>query len=562
MAIKFPLGIDSFQEVREGHYYYVDKTDFIKDLLSRQFKASLITRPRRFGKTLTMSMLEDFFDIERKSAERFSGLKIAEETVLCERWMNQYPVIFLTLKSVEGSSFQNAYEMFVILIAELCRKYAFLENSEKVDEDDKTLFMQLKAQASSTSNVKNSLYTLTRMLHAHYGKRVILLLDEYDVPLANASENHYYAEMLELLRGVFGKVLKTNEYLEFSVMTGCLRITKESLFTGINHFVMDSITGDRFNECIGFTDEEVEKILLDTGFSDRMDEMRTWYDGYRFGKVSVYCPWDVLNHVSALQEDPKRKPRNYWGSTSHNGVIYQFINREGMDVNQKFETLLSGGSITEEITEELTYDTLNSSEKSLWSLLYLTGYLTLAEEQPECGDGSQAVLRIPNEEVKSIFKTAIVDWFNDTVQLMDRTPLFEALWNGDAETASGIISDILFDTISYHDYKESYYHAFLAGIFSGAGYMVKSNYEDGTGRPDVIVQDRKNRRAMVIEAKHSRSEKQMEHDCDAALRQMRDKKYKEGIERGYRQVIGYGAAFYEKECRLKQDTDGGTPYEP
>lgn len=551
MAILFPLGIDSFQEVRDGHYYYIDKTDFLKDLLDKPFKANLITRPRRFGKTLTMSMMEDFFDISRDSAEHFTDLNISKEVVLCEKWRNQWPVIFLTLKSIEGSSFENAYGMLEVLISGLCKSYAFLENSKKVDEDDQILFKKMKSQTSSLANVKDSLYTLTRMLHAHYGKKVILLLDEYDVPLANASEHNYYKEMLELIRGLLGKALKTNEHLKFSVMTGCLRIAKESLFTGINNFVTDSITGDRFNECIGFTDREVEKILMDTGFSDHMAEVRTWYNGYRFGDVSVYCPWDVLNHVTALQENPKQQPKNYWGSTSHNGAIYQFISREGLDVNQKFEALLSGGCITEEITDELTYDTLHSSEKNLWSLLYLTGYLTLAANQPDSCNENYVTLRIPNEEVKSIFKTAIVDWFNESMQLRDRKPLFHALWNGNAKAAADMISDILFDTISYHDYKESYYHAFTAGIFSGAGYMVKSNYEDGTGRSDVVIKDRKNRRAIVIEIKHSKSEKLMEHDCDTALEQIRKKKYMKSVERGYRQVIAYGIAFFEKECKIK-----------
>ncbi|MDO5415618.1 MAG: AAA family ATPase [Lachnospiraceae bacterium] len=549
MSIMFPLGIESFPEVRDGKYYYVDKTEFLKDLLGRQFKANLITRPRRFGKTLTMSMLEDYFDISRESTSHFAGLKISEDEALKKQWMNQWPVIFLTLKSVEGSSFENAYGMLKVLLSGLCKKYTFLETSERVDEDDKVLFRELKSQTSSMANVKDSLYALTRMLNAHYGKQTILLIDEYDVPLANASENGYYKEMLELLRGLLGKALKTNEYLKFSVVTGCLRIAKESLFTGINNFVTDSITGDRFNECIGFTDEEVKRILEDTGFSGHMEEMRSWYDGYRFGDVNVYCPWDVLNHVSALQEDPRRQPKNYWGSTSHNGAIYRFISREELDVNQKFETLLSGGTITEEITDELTYDTLNSSEKNLWSLLYLTGYLTLAEGGGY--DGNRAVLRIPNEEVKSIFKTAIVDWFHDSIQLRDRKPLFDALWSGDAETAMNLISDILFDTISFHDYKESYYHAFIAGIFSGAGYMVKSNYEDGLGRSDVVITDRKNRRAILIEAKHSDSEKRMDADCIEALEQIREKKYKQSVERGYRQVTAYGIAFWGKECRMK-----------
>ncbi|MDO5418057.1 MAG: AAA family ATPase [Lachnospiraceae bacterium] len=552
MAIKFPLGIDSFEEVRDGHYYYVDKTEFLKDLLGRQFKATLITRPRRFGKTLTMSMLQDFFDINRKSAVHFAGLKISEDAVLCDKWMNQRPVVFLTFKSVEGASFKNAYEMFEILISELYRKFSFLEKSKKLDEIDQELFKRLKSRAGDFGEIKNSLYTLTRMLYTHYEKKVILLFDEYDVPLANASENHYYKEMMELIRALLGKAVKTNEYLEFAVMTGCLRIAKESLFTGINNFVTDSIIGDRFNECIGFTDEEVEQLLKDAGFSEHMHEVKTWYDGYHFGDVNVYCPWDVLNYVSALQENPKSQPQNYWGSTSHNGIIYQFISREGLDVNSKFEKLLDGGCITEEITDELTYDTINSSEKNLWSLLYLTGYLTTAAEQSKVPNRNFATLQIPNEEVKSIFKTAIVDWFQESMQLMDRKPLFDALWNGNTETAAAIISDILFDTISFHDYKESYYHAFIAGIFSGAGYIVESNREEGNGRSDVVIKDRKNRRAIIIEVKHSDNEKRMANDCEEALRQIEQQKYRKSIERGYKTVLAYGIAFYKKECKMKR----------
>ena len=553
MRIKLPIGIESFEKIRTENYVYIDKTDLIASLLEKGSAATLITRPRRFGKTLAMSMMENFFDINKNSRAHFEGLKISEHTELCENWMNQYPTIFLTLKSVEGIDFALAYDRFKILIAELFRKYSYLTESEKQNPADIEDFMKLSDNRADMADVSNSLYLLMRMMFHYYGKKVILLIDEYDVPLAKADENHYYKEMLDLIRSIFGKTLKTNEYLNFAVITGCLRIAKESIFTGINNLSTDTIIDTRFDEYIGFKQQDVDKLLMETGLEKHAEEIKQWYDGYRFGSVEVYCPWDVLNYINALQDNPNSKPKNYWSNTSHNEVIYRFLERNDSDVNDKFEILMAGGYIKENICEDLTYDTVESSNENLWSLLYLTGYLTGTEpdSEKEISENGQIMLRIPNEEVKSIFKTAIVEWFQNSMKRENRSELFDALWKKNSEKAQNLISDILFQTISYHDYQESYYHAFMAGLFTGAGYIVESNYEQGLGRPDIVVKDRRSRRAMVIEVKHAKTEDLLDAKCREALKQIEDKRYMDGIEKGYYTRIGYGVAFCEKECRIE-----------
>ena len=566
MGIAFPVGIESFSEIREGNFYYVDKTEFINELLSNQFKVNLITRPRRFGKTLTMSMLEDFFDISRDSKKYFSGLMITENAALCDEWMNRYPVISLSLKSVEGLNFEEAIGMLHILIADLCKSNAFLEHSEKVNAADRELFIKLEYQNASLANLKSALKLLTRMLSAHYGKQTILLIDEYDVPLAKANEEGYYKEMLDVIRSMLGAALKTNEFLKFAVITGCLRISKESIFTGINNVVANTITTERFDECIGFTEADVQKILTDASFTDHAEEAKIWYDGYRFGTVDVYCPWDVLNYVAALQVNADTPPENYWAATSHNGAIYKLFENEQFNVNEKFEALMSGESIREIITEDLTYDTLEASEENLWSLLYMTGYLTQAKEDKikdlpkraiSMGGGQYEIhekivdLRIPNEEVKSIFKTAIIDWFKKTVQTVDRTEIFHALWDRNVQKAAADISNLLFSSISYHDYQESYYHAFVAGLFAGAGYIVQSNYEYGDGRPDVVIKEKRKRRVMLFEVKHAGKEQTLEQACDNAVEQIEKKRYAEVFD-GYQTIISYGIAFKGKNCMIKR----------
>ena len=554
-----PLGIDFFEKIRREGYYYVDKTGLISELLGKKFEVSLITRPRRFGKTVAMAMLASFFDISRDSREIFDGLEIAKEKELCSRWQNQWPVIFLTLKEIDDLRFESAKVKLGICMSDLYKWHTYLLESTKISDDDKIAFRRIESRQANDEEVQNALYNLMRMMHAHFGKQVIMLMDEYDVPLAKANENGFYGEMLNIVKGLMNKTLKTNPFLKFAVITGCLRIAKESIFTGTNNFVSDTISGERFNEYFGFTENEVTKLLKETGFEEHAEEVKQWYDGYHFGTVDIYCPWDVLNHVNALQDAPWTSPRNYWEDTSHNGILHTFIElanggrRPDLDVNETFETLLAGGYIEEAIEENLTYDTVYSSESNLWSLLYLTGYLTQAElpegVRPE---GGKLFLRIPNEEVKIIFRKTVVAWFNERMATIDRSELFDALWQGDDSKATDIISDILFDTISYHDYKEDFYHAFIAGIFTGAGYIVKSNREQGYGRADISVKDRRNRRVMIIEAKHTDSERRLEAACREAVEQIGERRYAEEFEKGYRSVISYGIAFFNKQCLVKK----------
>lgn len=564
MNIKLPLGMDIFSEIRKEHYYYIDKTEFIRELLTKAFQVNLITRPRRFGKTLTMSMMEDFFDISRDSSAHFEGLKIAQETELCSEWRNKWPVIFLTLKSVEGNDFGTAYAQLAALISDFCIAHSFLAESQKVNPFDRDLAGRLMKKTATDEEVRNSLYTLTRMMSAHYGKPVILLLDEYDVPLAKASENGYYQEMLDVIRALLGKVLKTNEFLKFAVITGCLKMAKESIFTGTNNFVSDTIADDRFNEYIGFTQENIDKLLEDTKLSEHVDEMKFWYDGYHFGKVEVYCPWDVLNHVNVLQRNPYARPQSYWENTSHNGIIRQFIDRTDLwreeHINEDIETLLAGGSIQKRITPNLTYDVLHSSAENLWSLMFLTGYLTQipADEDDVSGaalsTGGQPVnLRIPNEEIRHLFHTTVKEWFKDKVKASKRSDLFYALWNQDEKACAEMLSDMVFDTISFYDYKEDFCHAFMTGILSFAGYKVISNREQGEGRSDITLLDERNARAIVIEVKHTKKFKEMDKMCEEALEQIRTARYAEALEEEYEEILCYGICFFKKRCAVKAE---------
>lgn len=545
--ISLPVGIEEFQEIRKKNCYFVDKTHLIEELLKDRFKVMLFTRPRRFGKTLAMSMLAAFFDIRMDSAELFAGLTVSDNKELCAQWRNQYPVLFVTLKNIGGRDFGAAYEMLKDTISDLCVAHSYLQDSLSVNEKDRKTFGRLMNCEGSETQVRGALYTLLRMMSMHYKKPAILLLDEYDAPLAGAYENGYYEEMLDQIRGFIGKALKTNEYLNFAVVTGCLRIAKESVFTGTNNFVSNSILRAEYSDCFGFTETDVERLLVETGFLGEMNHVRQWYDGYRFGETEIYCPWDVVNHVRALQSNPSARPENYWRNTSHNGIIRSFIERADLAVQDKFEVLLSGGCIRETILEDMTYDTLHSSEANLWSILYLTGYLT----QAGFGEAGEVRLKIPNEEIKTIFADTIRSWFGDTVEKMDRRPLFQAFWNGLPEEASRRTGDILFDTISYFDYKEDYYHVFLTGLFAGAGYAVESNREYGLGRPDLVIRDKKNRRILILEVKHSHSAQAMEQDCLKAFAQIDVGQYARQFLGGYQTVLCYGVAFYKKECLVK-----------
>lgn len=551
--INLPVGISNFKKIREDGYFYIDKTNLIQELLvPKPAEVTLFTRPRRFGKTLGMNMLAHFFDIQEDSRELFQGLKISENRELCENWMNQYPVVLLSFKNVDGLEFETAYGKLESVIAELYKSHYYLKDSEKLNEFDKDIFYRIAAKKADTEEVMNSLFKLTHMLNLYYGKPVILLLDEYDVPVAKANANGYYEQMLDMIRGILGAALKDNTFLKFAIVTGCLRITKESIFTGLNNFTMDTIQDSRYDEFFGFTQAEVDKLLEDASLILHAEEMKAWYDGYRFGDMEVYCPWDVVNHVDNLLQNPEIEPIGYWKNSSDNGIIRSFIDYSGPAITQKFETLLSGGYIIENIQEDITYNYLHSSEENLWSILYFTGYLTRVSDEKVNKElpRDYYALKIPNKEIKEIFETTIKKWFTESTQQMDRKALFASIWNGDAKKATTEISKLLRRTISYYDYREDFYHAFFAGIFAGAGYVVQSNKEHGEGRSDIIVQDYAGDRLAVFEVKYSRKLEDLEADCEKAISQIDEKMYAEEFQDTYAEVICYGIAFYKKRCKI------------
>lgn len=543
--LSIPVGVSDFEEIRRNGYYYVDKSGLIGELLSTTgTKVTLITRPRRFGKTLGMSMLESFFDIRKDNKALFEELEIAKRHELCMEWMNQWPTVFVSFRQVDGLNFNSAYDMLTLVISELYKKHLYLLDSDKLDSFDKEIVKQLIQGTASAKDMKGSLMLLTRLMYQQYGKPVILLIDEYDVPVAKANRNGYYEEMLDVMKGLM-QALKDNQALCFAVITGCLKIAKESIFTGTNNFISDTITDSRLNEYFGFVQSEVDQILKDADVLDKAESIREWYDGYHFGDFDVYCPWDVMNYLLELQRNPKAKPVSYWKNTSDNAVIRSFIDYAGSNITGKLETLLAGGTIVQRVDENLTYDYLHSSEENLWSMLYLTGYLTKAREEDYNGklaDGTVALM-IPNAEIKEIFETTVVKWFDDSTKKCDRSTLFHAVWNGDSENLTKEMNVLLRRTISYHDYKEDFYHAFLAGIFTGAGYMVDSNKEHGEGRSDVVVYDPINSRVAVFEAKYTKSLDKLESECDAALQQIDDRMYAKEYEDDYDQILCYGISY-------------------
>ena len=545
---KISVGSSDFAEYRKGDYYYVDKTGLIEELLKTPgIKVTLITRPRRFGKTMNMSMLAEFFDIRKDSRPIFSGLKIADNKELCEAWMNQWPVIHVTFRSVFGSCFKDAYSMIEAVIAELYKQHIYLLENPEMMVYDREIFDRIAGKKASGEEIKNSLLFLTRLLGQYYGKTVILLIDEYDVPLAKASDKGYYEEMLYVIRGIL-QALKDNSFLHLAVVTGCLRIAKESIFTGTNNFITDTISDNRLDEFFGFTQEEVDRILADTQNTSHSQEIKNWYDGYRFGSIDVYSPWDVMNHINALCLDPQAMPRSYWRNTSDNAIIRSFIDQAENDTIKQFEILLSGDKISQKIEEDLTYDYLHASAENLWSILYLTGYITGTEKE----EGRQEWnLWIPNLEIREIFEDTVIKWFHDSARLWEKKALFHAVWERDEEKLTEEMTKLLRKTISYHDYKEDFYHAFLAGIFAGAGYIVKSNREHGDGRSDVEVQDYDGDRIAIFEVKYSRRLEDLPYDCERAIKQIDVRRYGEEFAEDYSTVICYGIAFYRKRCMVK-----------
>lgn len=551
-ALNIPVGISNFEKIRNNGFYYVDKTGLIEELLKTEAEVTLITRPRRFGKTLGMSMLESFFDIRKNSRKLFEGLEIARQSELCSKWMNQCPTVSVSFRQVDGLNFTSAYDMLTMVFADLYNKHLYLLEDSHVTEFQKKTFTNIAHGCGSEKEVKSSLVLLTTMMQQHYGKAVVLLIDEYDVPVAKANAHGYYNEMLDVMKGLL-QALKDNQALCFAVVTGCLKIAKESIFTGTNNFVSDTITDSRLNEYFGFVQSEVDQILADAETEDQAENIRKWYDGYHFGDFDVYCPWDVMNYLLELQHNPQAKPVSYWKNTSDNAIIRSFIDHSGSSITKKLENLMAGETIVQRVDENLTYDYLHSSEDNLWSMLYLTGYLTKArnEQTDEVLPDGAIALMIPNEEIRDIFETTVIQWFDDSTRKWNRTLLFDAVWNGDSVNLTKEMNILLRRTISYHDYKEDFYHAFLAGIFTGAGYMVDSNKEHGEGRSDVVVYDPVNGRVAIFEAKYTKNQEKLESTCNTALQQIDERLYAKEYEDDYDQILCYGISFFKKRCLAK-----------
>lgn len=549
MAVKIAVGGEFFDRLRSSGAYYVDKTELLYELAANADNTvTLFTRPRRFGKTLTMTMMESFFDIRRDSRKIFEGLAITRHEDFCREWMNQYPVVFLTLKDVEGLTFESALNMLRSVIADTCMKYKGLESEQAVDPEDLKRFARYKTQEADREELKTSLKTILRMMNAVYGKPAILLIDEYDVPLAKASENGYYPQILDMIRGLLSTAVKTNENLMFAVITGCLKMAKESIFTGVNNFFSYSVLDNRFGEYFGFTQKEVMDLLSETGLKGNSDIFKDWYDGYIFGSTHMYCPWDVMSYVSELLYKDNSRPKNYWKNTSSNSAIRTFVENKQFNIKPQFEALMNGQTIEQKITDQLTYDILEKSEENLWSILLMTGYLTKADPEE---DDDVLSLKIPNKEIHTIFQDTVVQYFTDSTDDRQIQTLMDSLWDEETTKASELLSDLLWNTISYMDYHEDYYHAFLDGIFSGRGYAVQSNKENGLGRPDILLRDDDHKRAMIIEAKKSTSKEAMPQDCQYALKQIQDRQYTKGLE-NYDQVICYGISFFQKTAMIKK----------
>lgn len=552
--LNIPVGVSDFTEIRKNGYYYIDKSGLIKDILkTASTKVTLITRPRRFGKTLAMSMLDAYLDIRKDSKQLFDGLEISQNQVLCSEWMNKYPTIFVSFRQVEGLDFKGAYDMLTVVIANLFNEHIYLLDSKKATEFQKTSFKNLLSGNASVKEVKSSIYLLMNMMNNYYNEQVILLIDEYDVPVAKANNNGYYNEMLDVMKSLM-QTVKDNKTLKFAIITGCLRIAKESIFTGMNNFVSDTIVSSHLNEYFGFTQKEVNKILSDADAITYADLIKEWYDGYHFGNYDIYCPWDVMNYILDLQYNPKAEPQSYWKNTSDNAIIRSFIDYSGSNITRKLEVLMSGGHIFQHIDEYLTYDYLHSDEDNIWSILYLTGYLTQVKEDVgrKLDDSKMTALTIPNKEIRDIFETTVIKWFDDSARMWNRKALFDAVWSGNSESITYEMNKLLRKTISYHDYREDFYHAFLAGIFAGAGYMVDSNKEHGEGRSDVVVYDTINARVAVFEAKYTRALDKLESECDIALEQIDERMYAKEYEDDYDDIMCYGISFFKKRCLVKK----------
>ncbi len=566
MKKKLPIGIDGFEKIRTNDFYYVDKTLFIKELLQNWGEVNLFTRPRRFGKSLNMSMLKCFFETG-KDPELFEGLKIAQEKDLCEKYMGKFPVISISLKSVGGLQYETAVTALRRVIGNEACRFGFLTDSEWLGQNDKELYSGLTAVKDGKYTMPDdalldSLKTLSLLLEKHYGQKVILLIDEYDVPLDKAFQKGYYDEMVNLIRSLFDNGLKTNDSLYFAVLTGCLRISKESIFTGLNNPKVHTISDVRYDEYFGFTNADVDELLEFYGLSAYKDTMKDWYDGYRFGDTDVYCPWDVINYCDELLADPGAEPENYWANTSGNDLIRRLLKKANQSTKNDIEQLINGGTIIKSIRQELTYREVEESIDNIWSVLYSTGYLTCRRRVP----GKKMKLALPNREVRELFIELVKDWFEETTQAdTARISRFCAAFAaGDADVIQEMLGDYLWESISVRDtavrrnMKENFYHGMLLGLLQNQdNWLVKSNAETGEGYSDISIR-MPNRTGIVIELKYA-DDGNLEAACSEALKQIEEKKYAEGLKRrGTKKIIKYGIAFWEKECRVMMEESNQT----
>ena len=552
---KLPVGIENFEEIRKEGFYYVDKTGLIRDLLNNWGKVNLFTRPRRFGKTLNMSMLKSFFEIGTDKT-LFDGLAISEEKELCEAYMGKFPVVFVSLKDVDGLTFENAYgKLRDILRAEISR-LSFLMQSEQIAEDDKYSFERFLREQDTPDDVQKSLKMLSSLLYQHYGQKVILLIDEYDVPLDKAFQHGYYKEMVALIRSLFSRALKTNDFLQFAVLTGCLRVSKESIFTGLNNFDVNSIIDVEHDEQFGFTEAEVQEILQYYDREAAAPVMKAWYDGYRFGNADVYCPWDVINYAKKLLANPQAEPQAFWINSSGNDLVKRFVDKADKTTQDEIERLIAGEAIEKAVRLELTYGEVDNSIDNLWSVLFTTGYLTQA------GRVERGVYKliIPNREVREVFVFQIQEWFKNTV-VRDEKPMqafCQAFLDGNAEEIQRRLTIILgkmisiLDTKAKDDQKENFYHGLLLGLLrSEPNWLILSNVESGEGFSDILIEPEDPDAGMVIEVKYSPTLAGMESACQAAMAQIKEKHYDERLRNeGRENITAFGIAFWKKRCRV------------
>ncbi|MBE7723143.1 MAG: hypothetical protein E7244_01460 [Enterocloster citroniae] len=552
---KFPIGIESFEEIRREGFYYVDKTGLIRDLLDNWGKVNLFTRPRRFGKTLNMSMLKSFFEIGTDKT-LFDGLAISKETDMCDMYMGKFPVVFLSLKGVDGLTFEDAYGMLRRLMISEVRRFSCLADSERISENDKTAFMRILREQEGMDDVQDSLRILSELLYKHYGRKTILLIDEYDVPLDKAFQHGYYREMVALIRSLFGQALKTNDFLQFAVLTGCLRVSKESIFTGLNNFDVNSIVDIRHDEHFGFTEKEVLNLLQAYGLEQAAATMKEWYDGYRFGNADVYCPWDVINYAKKLQADPQAEPQAFWINTSGNDLVKRFVDSADKTTQNEIERLIAGETIEKMVRLELTYDEIDNSIDNLWSVLFTTGYLTQTEKAKE----GVYKLAIPNREVREVFILQIQEWFKETI-VQDGKPMqkfCQAFLAGDADEIAKQLTMILgrmisiLDTKARNNQKENFCHGLLLGLLrSEPTWLILSNAESGEGFGDILIEPEDPDAGIVIEVKYAANIAGLDAECKKAMEQIKVRHYDEKLRNdGRENIFGYGIAFYKKRCKV------------